>query len=112
MTEFSTELLDNGVEVVRPAGRLNMVSASRLKSVVNELVGNGHTRVVIDLSDTEFIDSSGLGALVSCLKMTRQAGGDLRIAGPTRQARTVLDLTNLGRVLQSSPSVEVASAAF
>jgi anti-anti-sigma factor len=80
--------------------------------MVTELVAAGRTRVVIDLSGTEFIDSSGLGALVSCLKKARQAGGDLRVAGPNQQALTVLDLTNLNRVLRPSPSVESASATF
>src|SRR5262245_33375564 len=112
MTDFSTHTLDNGVQVVRTAPRLNMVTAQRLTAMVGELVANGHARVVIDLSDTAFIDSSGLGALVSCLKKTRQAGGDLRIAGPTAQVEMVLDLTNLNRVLQPSQTVAIASAAF
>ena len=61
------------------------------------------TRVVVDLSAVEFIDSSGLGALISGLKVARQAGGDLRIAAPTRQVITVLELTNLNRVLRAHP---------
>lgn len=112
MTEFSTQTLDNGIEVIRPARRLNMVSAPRLSAVVAELVAAGHARIVIDLSQTEFIDSSGLGALVSCLKKARQAGGDLRIAGPAEQARTVFRLTNLDRVLKTVPTAEAAAAAF
>jgi anti-anti-sigma factor len=112
MTEFSTQALDNGIQVIRPARRLNMVSAPRLGAVVGELIAAGHVRIVIDLSGTEFIDSSGLGALVSCLKKTRQAGGDLRIAGPTQQAQTVFKLTNLDRILKTVPTAELAAAAF
>ena len=104
MTECSTQTLDNGIEVIRPARRLNMVSAPRLSAVVAELVAAGHARIVIDLSQTEFIDSSGLGALVSCLKRARQAGGDLRIAGLTQQVRTVFELTNLDRILKIVPT--------
>ena len=55
--------------------------------------------MVVDLSHTAHVDSSGLGALVSCLKKTRQAGGDLRIASPTDHVRNVLKSTRLNRVL-------------
>ncbi len=111
MTDFSTRTLDDGVHVVRPDGRLNMVSAPRLTALVSELVNAGGTRIIVDLGGTDFIDSSGLGALVSCLKKTRQASGDLRLAAPNTQIQTVLDLTNLGRVLRPSPSVDTAHAA-
>jgi anti-sigma B factor antagonist len=112
MTEFPTHALDNGVQVVQAGQRLNMVTARMLTAVVSDLVAAGQSRVVVDLGGTAFIDSSGLGALVSCLKKARQAGGDLRIAGPTEQVQMVLELTNLNRVLQPSQTVEIASAAF
>jgi anti-sigma B factor antagonist len=112
MTGFSTERLDNGVEIVRAVQRLNMVVAPQLSAVVSELIAMGHVRIVVDLSGTEFIDSSGLGALVSCLKKARQAGGDLRITGPTPHVQTVLELTNLDRVLKPVPVADIASGAF
>lgn len=91
--------------VVSCTGRLNMVAAPRLKSQVDEAIAGGTTKIVVDLSGTSFIDSSGLGALVSGLKAARQAGGDLRLAGAGEQVRTVLSLTNLDRVLRSHATV-------
>ncbi|MDF3307041.1 STAS domain-containing protein [Rhodococcus sp. T2V] len=108
MIEFESRTTDEGVAVVRPAGRLNMVAAPRLRELVRDLVDGGTTRVVVDLSATDFIDSSGLGALISGLKAARQAGGDLRIAQPTEQVETVLALTNLNRVLRTHDSVDAA----
>ena len=67
----------------------------------------GPGRPQTDVSDT-FVDSSGLGALVSCLKSARQAGGDLRLVAPTEQVSMVLKLTNLDRILQPRASVEEA----
>ncbi|PRY68142.1 anti-sigma-factor antagonist [Glaciihabitans tibetensis] len=99
--EFHTELLPEGIVAIAGEGRLNMVSAPELRAVVEKEIGAGHTRVVVDLSEIEFIDSSGLGALVGCLKGARQAGGDLRIAGPNKQVTMVLQLSNLDRVLKS-----------
>ncbi|KGJ79670.1 anti-sigma factor antagonist [Cryobacterium roopkundense] len=101
--EFSVKNLSGGVAVVQVDGRLNMVTAPRLREVVSASVAKGDIRVVVDLSKVTFIDSSGLGALISGLKTARQAGGDLRIAAPNEQVRLVLQLTNMERVLTSYP---------
>lgn len=98
--------------VVRCDGRLTMVTAPALKTAVTAAVADGRPRVVVDLSGVGFIDSSGLGALVSGLKETRQAGGDLRIVGATAQVLTVLGLTNLDRVLHPYAQLEDAVRAW
>ncbi|WP_371259213.1 STAS domain-containing protein [Mycobacterium sp. GA-1285] len=85
-----------------------MVAAPALRKELHSLIQGGNTRLVVDLSGTEFIDSSGLGALISGLKLARQAGGDLRIAAPTTQVETVLSLTNLDRVLRAHPTADAA----
>jgi anti-sigma B factor antagonist len=96
----------DGVAVLQLVGKLNMVSAGPLRKQIADLVEQGHSRVAIDLGEMEFLDSSGLGALISGLKSTRQAGGDLRIAAPNEQARLVLSLTGMERVLPPYPDVE------
>jgi anti-sigma B factor antagonist len=106
--ESTVELLDAGVAVVRLAGRLNMVTAGELREQLATTIAAGNARVVVDLAGVDFIDSSGLGALISGLKTARQAGGDLRIAAPTEQVRLVLQLTNLERVLTPYPSPQSA----
>ncbi|MCU1534627.1 MAG: anti-sigma factor antagonist, partial [Glaciihabitans sp.] len=68
------------------------------------------SRVVVDLTRVEFMDSSGLGALVSGMKAARLAGGDLRIASPTEQVKLVLQLTNMDRVLPAYDDAETAFA--
>jgi anti-sigma B factor antagonist len=105
---FMTDKIDPGIAVVRGTGKLNMVSAPELRGVVVAAIADGGSRVVVDLSGIDFMDSSGLGALVSCLKSARQAGGDLRIAAPSAQVSMVLRLSNLDRVLASFDSAEAA----
>ena len=73
-------------------------------------VGPEEFWIVVDLTAVDFIDSSGLGALVNGLKIARQAGGDLRISAPTDQVKLVLQLTNMERVLYPYPTVESAYA--
>jgi anti-sigma B factor antagonist len=98
----------DGVAVLQLDGKLNMVSAGSLRQRVASLVEEGHPRVAVDLSGVDFLDSSGLGALISGLKSTRQAGGDLRIAAPNEQARLILSLTGMERVLPEHPDADSA----
>jgi anti-anti-sigma factor len=106
--ECDIEASDDTTAVLRLSGRLDLLTATRLRSVVDEQVAAGRTTIVVDLGALEFMDSSGLGALVAGLKTTRQADGDLRIAAPTDQVREVLELTQLHRVLRPHANVEAA----
>ncbi|MCH1867380.1 STAS domain-containing protein [Nocardioides sp. CFH 31398] len=108
MSDFEVTVTDEGVGVVRPLDRLTMVSAKRFSGHVADLIGGGTSRIVVDLSRTGFVDSSGLGALIAGLKSARQAGGDLRLAAPSEQVTTILSLTNLDKVLRPRDSVESA----
>jgi anti-sigma B factor antagonist len=94
--------------IISPKGRLDMVAAPQLRSLISESVSDGRKRLVIDLAETQFIDSSGLGSLIAGLKTARQAGGDLRIARPTEQVQMVLELTQMNTVLRPYGSIEAA----
>jgi anti-sigma B factor antagonist len=85
-----------------------MVAARRFKELLSDLVSGGTTRVVVDMAETTFVDSSGLGALIAGLKYARQAGGDLRVARPTAEVVAVFELTNLDSVLRARDTVEGA----
>ncbi len=101
-----------GVALFRPEGRLDLVSAAQLKQQLSDAVAAGAQRLVVDMAGVAFIDSSGLGALIGGLKAARLAGGDLRIARVGEQARLVLELTRLDRVLQAFATVEEAVADY
>jgi anti-sigma B factor antagonist len=109
--EYTVKDLGGGIAVLHLDGRLNMVSAARLREAVTSTVAKGHTRIAVDLAGVDFMDSSGLGALISGLKTTRQAGGDLRIAAPSEQVKLVLQLTNMERVLLAHERAETAFSA-
>jgi anti-anti-sigma factor len=102
----------DGAAVVRLNGRLDLLSAADVKGRLGQVVAQGDRRIVVDLNDVSFVDSSGLGALIGGLKAARQAGGDLRIARPPQQAQTILELTTLNRVLRPYATVEEALAGF
>jgi anti-sigma B factor antagonist len=96
------------VAVLNPRGRLDVASTTAFRGQVRQLVDSGVSRLVVDLGDVSFVDSSGLGAILGGLKAARQNGGDLRIARPNEQVRLVLELTSLNLVLQPYGSLEEA----
>jgi anti-sigma B factor antagonist len=108
MIEIDVFRRPDGVAVVVPQGRLNMVAARQMKELLAMLLEEGSARIVVDLEQTSFLDSSGLGALIGGLKGARQAGGDLRIARPTPEVLTVFQLTNMDKVLRPRDDVESA----
>src|SRR2546427_11338590 len=91
--EVETRTADNGITVVAPTGRLDVAGAPALKEAISEVVKNGPPRIVIDMEGVSFVDSTGLGSVISALKQVRGSQGELRRAAPNQQARAVLGLT-------------------
>ena len=110
--ELEDRQIGPATSVVVCRGRLNLATAPEFRAYVDAVLDEGVSRVVVDLTGTTFIDSSGLGALIGCLKRARSAGGDLRIAGPSEQVRMVLGLTNLDRVLRPHDDLDEATRGW
>jgi anti-anti-sigma factor len=110
--EVETRQADNGVTVVAPTGRLDIAGAPALKEAIEEVVKNGPPRIVIDMEGVSFVDSTGLGSVISALKQVRGSQGELRLAAPNQQARVVLELTTLDRVFPYYATVEDALTGF
>ena len=81
--------------VVDVDGQLVVSNRQELKQAILHEVEQGARLVVVDFSKSPYIDSSGLGALVSLGKRLRELGGDLRLAGLNDDLRTLFDLTRL-----------------
>ena len=71
-----------------------------------------HQKVVIDLARLRFIDSSGLGAMLSCLRQLSSTGGDLKLCSMSKPVRAAFELVRLHRVLDIYPSRTEAVQAF
>lgn len=85
--------------------RLDAHNAQELKEYLQEVFSGGSTRLIIDLGHVRFIDSSGLGALVSGFKNALSRQGELRLCALQPQVRSMFELTRLHRVFEISPSV-------
>lgn len=98
----------NDRAIVRPIGQVDAETAPELKDHLKQVAEEGARLVVVDLAEVDFIDSSGLSALVSGLKTLRLHGGALNLSRPHPQALTALRLTMLDRVFSIYPSVDEA----
>jgi anti-sigma B factor antagonist len=91
--------------------RLDASSAPALKNRIIALIKSGHRRIALDIADVEFIDSSGLSALVSALRFL-QSDGDLVLIGPRSTVLSMFKLTRLDRVFRIFPDQANALAAL
>jgi anti-anti-sigma factor len=71
-----------------------------------------NAKVVLDLSRVRFIDSSGLGSFLSCLRKVNPKGGDLKLCRLSKQVRTVIELVGMHRMLDIFATKEEAVRAF
>ena len=91
--------------------RLDARSAPGFKDQLGEIVAGGQRRIVLDLSEVTFVDSSGLGAMASILKALEGSGG-LAVCGARDAVRTVFKLTRLDKVLRLCGGEAEAVAAL
>lgn len=119
-----------GATVVKPSGdRLDIEAAPEFRSTLLRLIKGGHRNIVIDLRAVSFIDSSGLGALVSALKLLKTskdrrrsprpgvlrrptARGDVRLANLQPPVVSLLEIIRLDRVFPSYLTVEDAVQSY
>ncbi len=94
--------------VISMSGQLSAMSADQLREAVASAIEHHQNHVVLELRGVDFIDSSGLGAVIGGLKSTRQAGGDLRIVDPSAQVMMILRLTNVDQILPVFANVAAA----
>lgn len=88
-------------------GRLDAVSAVRLRDELNEAFAADRFRIIVNLAAVEFVDSAGLAALASGMRRARQNGGDLRIVYPASEsARRVFALTRFDQIFVAADPVE------
>lgn len=101
-----------GILIVRPLEkRIDASSATDFKGKMVDWINSGNSRIVLDLSGVDFIDSSGLGAIVSSLK-TIGTNGDLVICGLRDTVMSLFRLTRMNRVFQIFASEEEALSAL
>jgi anti-anti-sigma factor len=92
--------------------RATLKEADEFKQTLAQDIEAGKKKIVVDLTDCEFIDSTFLGSLVVSLKRITSLGGDLRLVGFQPAVHSMFELTRMYRVFESYKTREEAVASF
>jgi anti-sigma B factor antagonist len=101
-----------GVLVVEVDGQLIVGNRQEFKQSVLDALEAGERKFLVDFTQTGYIDSSGLGVLVSLSKKIRDEGGELRLAGLNEDLKTLFELTKLDTLFAISDAAADALKAF
>lgn len=107
MAILSTETKANATVVTMTEKRLDAKIAVAFKEEMAALINSGITLIILDLSGVGFVDSSGLGAIVTSLKLLGRKG-DLLVSGVKNDVMTMFTLTRMDRVFQMFPTADDA----
>ncbi len=109
---FTLRKDESGIVVVGVDGQLIVGNRHELKQKVLEAVESGERKVLVDFTNTGYIDSSGLGVLVSLAKKLREEGGEMRLAALNPDLRTLFELTKLDTLFNITDSLDDALSSF
>ena len=110
--KFKTRQVD-GITILDLSGRITLGEGSvTLRDAVKDALAKGNTRILLNLADVDYIDSSGIGELVSAYTSVKNAGGELKLLHLTKKVHDLLQITKLYTVFDVSDSETSAVGSF
>ena len=106
--DVKTERVEDGTYVISLAGEVDLYTAPEFKQQLLNVIGEGGKDVVVDFTDTTFIDSTTLGVLVGGVKRLRAQEGRLSLVCSDRNITKIFEITGLDRVFTIHPTREEA----
>jgi anti-sigma B factor antagonist len=104
--------LEGDVAILSLEGRLDLTSASSLKEASKEVLNGSSKKVILNMDKVDFINSSGLGALVSILKEVRNSQGSMRLTNLAPYVKEIFDITQLTNIFEIFPDEKQAISSF
>ncbi|MGH9565314.1 MAG: STAS domain-containing protein [Candidatus Angelobacter sp.] len=103
----------NGVTVVDMSGRITLGEGSVvLRDTIRDLLGKGEKKILLNLGNVTYIDSSGIGEMVSAFTSVRNQGGELKLLNLTKKVHDLLQITKLYTVFDIKDDETVAVGSF
>lgn len=103
----------DGITILDLNGRIILgEDTAILRETIGDLVANGQKMILLNLGDVPYIDSSGIGELVTAFTNVRNAGGELKLLNLTRKVRSVLEITKLYTVFEVKDDEAAAVHSF
>jgi len=101
------------VKVLDLSGRITIaLSDPRLKSTVESMIQQGHTKILVNLAGVTYMDSAGLGELVTSFNLTRRAGGTLKLENAPQRISALLSAAKLTGMFENYDSESTAISSF
>ena len=107
-----TEAKINDIHLLELSGRIDASCSGQLKSAVSTMIDAQKKKILIDLKAVDFIDSSGLGMLVACLRSVTKSGGALKITSLQENPKKLFEVTRLDRVFEIFDDRDSAIKSF
>ncbi len=101
---MKTEIIRNGQTIVLPDGEIDLSNVDQFSTALNEAADGAPGGFIVDLSNTEYIDSAGIQAILAAYQRVRQAGGEIWLVLGNELIRPVVSVVNLGAL----PGMHVA----
>jgi anti-sigma B factor antagonist len=103
----------DGITILDSSGRITLGEGSvQLRDAVRDLLSKGSKQILLNLGDVTYIDSSGIGELVSAFTTVRNQGGDLKLLNLTKKVHDLLQITKLYTVFDVKDDEASAVASF
>ncbi len=113
MSFKATPRVTGGVTVIDVSGRITLGEGSAaLREMVRDLLLKGQKRIILNLGDVNYIDSSGIGELVSGYTTVKNQGGELKLLNLTRKVHDLLQITKLFTVFDVHSDERAALSSF
>src|SRR5213082_934793 len=113
MSLKSSQRQVDGVTILDLSGRITLGEGSVvLRDTIREVLGKGEKKILLNLGDVTYIDSSGIGELVSAFTAVRKEGGDLKLLNLTKKVHDLLQITKLYTVFDVKDDEASAVKAF
>ena len=100
MLEINSKESENNIPLLEVNGEVDAYTSLQVEEAIGKILDEGKFKILLDLSDLNYIDSTGLGVLVKVLKRARTNKGDIRLFNLNRRVENVFKLTNLTRVFK------------
>jgi anti-sigma B factor antagonist len=103
----------DGVSIVDLSGRITLGEGSTmLRDIVRDMITKGNKKILLNLGDVTYIDSSGIGELVSAFTTVRNGGGELKLLNLTKKVHDLLQITKLYTVFDIKDDESTAIQSF
>lgn len=100
------------IAVMKVKGRVDSETAPELDSALTKALGDGQSRLILNLQDVEYMSSAGLRAMVKAYQQAQKSGGDVRLAAVSEPIEVILRTVGMMQMLKMYPSDQEAMASF